>query len=142
MQLQWLMFICRYVLYAIPAIDSMIAMRQIVIIIPQPACSIIISDPRFPIICSNIVRIRMLEIPAYLLHWSQPNKCPLTNRTCQRQLLLPRLVITTLNLFEGLHQANSHIARLCERKLLPQANPRTAVERKILLFLVSAYISS
>ena len=57
--------------------------------------------------------------------------------TRQRQLLLPRSWIPALDALELLHQSNGGIASFREGELLPNADSRSAVERKILLTSVS-----
>lgn len=62
--------------------------------------------------------------------WDHPHSHRLSNCTCQPQTLPPLAAVQSLNFCETLQQSYNYIARLGKRQLLPDANPRTAVERQ------------
>lgn len=75
--------------------------------------------------------------PAQHLSGRQTNKRTLMDSTSQRQPFRPRPIVSTLNTLKLLHQSDSRVASFGERKLLSNADSRSAVERKVFLLVVS-----
>jgi hypothetical protein len=72
------------------------------------------------------------NLNALSLRRRKPHFNSIQARTRQRQRLLPLPRIPTLNRTKLLHQPNRHITRFRQRILLPQTDPRAAVERQVL----------
>lgn len=60
-----------------------------------------------------------------------PHLHPLLTTTSQRQFLNPLPTIPILHPLKLLHQPHNRVARLCQRKVLANTNPRSAVEREV-----------
>ena len=60
--------------------------------------------------------------------WRQSNNRTLVNRTCQRQRLYPRPVISALNVLELLHQSDGRVACFCESELLANADAWSSIK--------------
>ena len=58
----------------------------------------------------------------------QSNNRTLMNRTCQRQRLYPRPVISTLDVLELLHQSDGRVACFCECELLTDADAWSSIK--------------